>query len=295
VANQIRLAYKGERRDSNPRPPGPLFQHGFLAWTVRIARATGRGLPHSRSGRPDGHLPPDRRGSGVRRKPTGRPGTTTRPQHRIQPSLRQVHPPRRQVLWSITLYELPSRLLADNPINRYSIGDGTRGIVYADDGSLEICLDSAQPDDATRRADWLPTPSGKPFTIIYRLYGPGPTALNGSWSLHQSPRMRRPGSTPRAESDRPAEPPPRGRRGAHRASAFGAVRRGVSRRARRMPSGEDLDHRVQAKTLSARAMRRRHRPDRKPRPATSPAAGRSRNGRLSGSCWALGAFACVSR
>ena len=77
-----------------------------------------------------------------------------------------------KLFWSITMYELPSRLLVDNPIDRYSIGDRTPGLAHDADGSLEIALQPAEPTDPMRRANWLPTPAGEPFTVIYRLYGP---------------------------------------------------------------------------------------------------------------------------
>jgi hypothetical protein len=51
------------------------------------------------------------------------------------------------------------------------IGDRTPGIAYAEDGSLEIALQPDEPTDPVRRANWLPTPAGEPFTVIYRLYG----------------------------------------------------------------------------------------------------------------------------
>ena len=78
----------------------------------------------------------------------------------------------------------PSRLLAANPIDRYSIGDRTPGIAYAEDGSLDDRAPArpSQPIPA-RRANWLPTPAGEPFTVIYRLYGPGEQAQAGTWSL----------------------------------------------------------------------------------------------------------------
>ncbi len=91
--------------------------------------------------------------------------------------------PDARFFWSITLYKLPSRLLAENPIDRYSIGDRTPGISYADDGSLDITLQTDEPADATKRANWLPTPTEGPFTVIYRMYGPGPDAQHGNWSL----------------------------------------------------------------------------------------------------------------
>jgi hypothetical protein len=91
--------------------------------------------------------------------------------------------PDAKFFWSITLYKLPSRLLAANPIDRYSIGDRTPGITYTDDGSLDITLQATEPADTVKRANWLPTPSDGPFTIIYRIYGPGQDAQTGNWSL----------------------------------------------------------------------------------------------------------------
>jgi hypothetical protein len=91
--------------------------------------------------------------------------------------------PEAKFFWSLTLYRLPSRLLAANAIDRYSIGDRTPGITYAEDGSLEIALQPTEPTDPVRRANWLPTPAGEPFTVIYRLYGPGEEAQTGAWSL----------------------------------------------------------------------------------------------------------------
>ncbi len=91
--------------------------------------------------------------------------------------------PQATFFWSITLYKLPSRLLADNPIDRYSIGDRTPGITYNADGSLDITLQATEPQDPVARANWLPTPSESPFTIIYRMYGPSEDVQSGNWSL----------------------------------------------------------------------------------------------------------------
>lgn len=83
--------------------------------------------------------------------------------------------------WSITMYNLPQRLLVANPIDRYSIGDRTQGLKLGADGSLEIYLqhDNPGPDKVS---NWLPAPAG-PFFFVARLYGPGSTALSGRWSL----------------------------------------------------------------------------------------------------------------
>ncbi len=84
--------------------------------------------------------------------------------------------------WSATMYRLPERFLIANPIDRYSIGDRTPGLVYGADGSLEICLQQDDPDDNAQRANWLPTPAG-PFEVIVRLYGPKNAVLSGRWKL----------------------------------------------------------------------------------------------------------------
>ncbi len=49
--------------------------------------------------------------------------------------------------------QLPSRFLAANPTDRYSIGDRTPGIAYADDASLTIILRVAAANGPTQRAN----------------------------------------------------------------------------------------------------------------------------------------------
>ncbi len=89
--------------------------------------------------------------------------------------------PPAQFFWSATMYSLPDRLLVANPINRYSIGDRTKGLHYEEDGSLTIDISNASPG-ADQEANWLPAPEG-PFTVILRIYGPKPELLDGSWQL----------------------------------------------------------------------------------------------------------------
>ncbi len=86
-----------------------------------------------------------------------------------------------QLFWSITLYDLPNRLLVANPLDRYSIGDRTKGLVYGDDGSLTLYFQHDEPADSAARANWLPTPAGG-WTAIFRLYGPEAPVIDGTWS-----------------------------------------------------------------------------------------------------------------
>jgi hypothetical protein len=83
--------------------------------------------------------------------------------------------------WSITMYNLPQRLLVANPIDRYSIGDRTKGLKLGADGSLEIYLQHENPGP-DKVSNWLPAPAG-PFFFVGRLYGPSTAALSGQWQL----------------------------------------------------------------------------------------------------------------
>ncbi len=83
--------------------------------------------------------------------------------------------------WSVTIYKLPERLLVENPIQRYSIGDRTSGLKLGTDGSLEIYIQSENPG-TEKVSNWLPAPAG-PFFFVARLYGPRDPVLKGTWTL----------------------------------------------------------------------------------------------------------------
>lgn len=89
--------------------------------------------------------------------------------------------PPAQFFWSMTMYDLPSRHLVANPINRYAIGDRSKGLKYGKDGSLTIYVQHDSPGPS-KVSNWLPAPAG-PYNIVMRLYGPKPAALDGSWKL----------------------------------------------------------------------------------------------------------------
>jgi hypothetical protein len=91
--------------------------------------------------------------------------------------------PEAKFFWSMTLYTLPDRLLFANPLNRYSIGDRSRDLVYGDDGSLTLYFGPASPGPG-REANWLPSPE-TPYSLVMRVYGPGEKLIDGSWQLPQ--------------------------------------------------------------------------------------------------------------
>lgn len=86
--------------------------------------------------------------------------------------------------WSISLYEFVSggQYMVDNPINRYSIGDRTKGMKFNADGSLDIWLQPTDPGPE-KRANWLPTPEKNLFYLMARAYQPWPEVLDSSWIL----------------------------------------------------------------------------------------------------------------
>jgi hypothetical protein len=74
--------------------------------------------------------------------------------------------------WSITLADRRAAGgMVANPINRYSIGDRTSGIVRAADGSFTISMQHDMPASVQERANWLPAPEG-PFGLALRVYVP---------------------------------------------------------------------------------------------------------------------------
>jgi predicted Na+-dependent transporter len=81
--------------------------------------------------------------------------------------------------WSVTMYRVPEKLFAANPLNRYSIGDRTPGLTTDGDGTVAILLQKDSPG-ADLKSHWLPAPDG-PFDLILRLYIPGQSVLDGSW------------------------------------------------------------------------------------------------------------------
>jgi hypothetical protein len=89
-------------------------------------------------------------------------------------------PPAR-FFWSMTLYTLPDRFLYANEIDRYSIGDRTKGLQYGKDGSLTLYIGHVSPGK-DEESNWLPAPEG-PFVIVARVYGPNPELIDGKWTL----------------------------------------------------------------------------------------------------------------
>jgi hypothetical protein len=101
-----------------------------------------------------------------------------------KPSLIRFAPgqlPPAKFFWSMTLYALPDRFLYANPLQRYSIGDRSKGLKYDADGGLTLYIGHASPG-ADKESNWLPAPAGL-YSAVGRVYGPSEAAMNGSWKL----------------------------------------------------------------------------------------------------------------
>jgi len=91
--------------------------------------------------------------------------------------------------WSMTMYDLPGRLLVDNTINRYAIGSRTQGLKTNPDGSVDIYLQAKTPG-ADKESNWLPTPQTGPFFMVLRMYGPQGALAAGQWQAPQPTASR---------------------------------------------------------------------------------------------------------
>ena len=80
--------------------------------------------------------------------------------------------------WSLTMYDSEG-YLDTNELDRYAIGDRTKGLRRGRDGSLTLHLQHRAPA-RSRRTNWLPAPPGR-FRLIMRLYEPERAALDGRW------------------------------------------------------------------------------------------------------------------
>jgi hypothetical protein len=85
--------------------------------------------------------------------------------------------PQVNAFWSLTLYD-KGGYFVPNPLNRFAVRDSR--LKTNADGSLDIYLQSDSPGK-DHDANWLPTPTSGPFTLLLRMYWPKPSVLDGSY------------------------------------------------------------------------------------------------------------------
>lgn len=95
--------------------------------------------------------------------------------------------PRAAAFWSISLYALPSRYLAENEINRHKISNydvETGNVQKNDDGSLDIYIIRETPTDEKQLKNWLPASKDEnAFLLVIRIYVPDQETLEGKWTM----------------------------------------------------------------------------------------------------------------
>ena len=92
--------------------------------------------------------------------------------------------------WSLTMYQPEDDgrfFFAQNPINRYSIGDRTSGLVKNPDGSIDILIQHDQPT-GDKAANWLPAPVG-PLRLALRAYLPRAELRERKWKVPSLTRV----------------------------------------------------------------------------------------------------------
>ena len=96
-------------------------------------------------------------------------------------------PPDVDAFWSLTMYDEPKYYLVANPIDRYSIGDRTPGLVVGADGSVTIYHAAGRHPARARSRTGCPRPPGK-FRPVLRSYQPKGSTLDGRYQL---PKVRK--------------------------------------------------------------------------------------------------------
>jgi hypothetical protein len=92
--------------------------------------------------------------------------------------------PPTKAFWSVTMYDGKTQFLVANPLNRYLLNSTTLdSYKFAPDGSLTLYL-SHETSGLDKQSNWLPAPDG-PFYIVFRVYLPGDTVMNGTWKRPQ--------------------------------------------------------------------------------------------------------------
>lgn len=94
----------------------------------------------------------------------------------------------KQGFWSLTMYGTNFQLV-ENEIDRFAIGDRTKGLKYNDDGSLTIHIQHQAPQGL--ESNWLPSPPEGLFRINYRIYLPNEETRNPDTLIKHIPGLKK--------------------------------------------------------------------------------------------------------
>ena len=88
--------------------------------------------------------------------------------------------PKVNAFWSLTMYDMTYNF-TPNPIDRYSIGDRTKGLKLDSDDGLTIYIQSNSPGE-DKESNWLPSTTTGQFYLIMRTYMPGREIVEQKWA-----------------------------------------------------------------------------------------------------------------
>ena len=83
--------------------------------------------------------------------------------------------------WSVTVYDVATRCLVDNPSQRGDRGSRDADLVVDPDGSVELVVGPDAPESGT--SNWIETVPGRHWFSYLRLYGPLEGYFDRSWKL----------------------------------------------------------------------------------------------------------------
>nr|WP_314071651.1 DUF58 domain-containing protein [uncultured Roseococcus sp.] len=81
--------------------------------------------------------------------------------------------------WSVILVTVPDYRVAPNALNRFNFNNHSP-LAREADGSLKLAI-GPRPVAAVPESNWLPSPEGKPFSLIFRTYVPKEVVRRGEW------------------------------------------------------------------------------------------------------------------
>jgi hypothetical protein len=88
--------------------------------------------------------------------------------------------PKVNAFWSLTMYDTTFNF-TDNALNRYAIGDRTKGLKKDADGGLTLYIQRNSPG-TDKESNWLPSTRSGAFFLIMRTYMPGAEIVEQKWA-----------------------------------------------------------------------------------------------------------------
>lgn len=83
--------------------------------------------------------------------------------------------------WSVTVYDVSTRCLIDNPQRRADRSSRQADLIKNDDGSIDLYVGPQAPDGFEQ--NWIPSVPGRAWFCYFRLYAPTEAHFDRTWNL----------------------------------------------------------------------------------------------------------------